>query len=224
MADHEFDRFSNNYDQILSDSMPDLLRENQYFAEYKIALLAELLNTRPPQRILDFGCGIGRSLHYLTQYFPEAELYGYDPSADSVQIATRQYPHVRFLQDAENIPVQHFDLIFSSNVFHHIPLAERLSALSLCKKALAPDGNIIIFEHNPLNPVTRYIFDHCPFDVDAEMISAKAMHDLALLAKLQIKARAYTMFFPRQLAFLRRFEPMLRWLPLGAQYYVRMGL
>lgn len=43
MSQHEFDRFANDYDQVLNDSMPALLRDNQYFAEYKIALLAEFI-------------------------------------------------------------------------------------------------------------------------------------------------------------------------------------
>ena len=31
----------------------------------------------------------------------------------------------------------------------------------------------------------------------------------------------YRIFFPHALRGLRRFEPTLTWLPLGAQYYVR---
>ena len=81
---------------------------------------------------------------------------------------------------------------------------------------------MFLFEHNPFNPVTRHIFERCPFDADAEMLPMKEARTLADNAGLRINRCGYTLFFPRQLSFLRGLEPMLRGIPIGAQYYVQM--
>lgn len=35
-------------------------------------------------------------------------------------------------------------------------------------------GNLFVFERNPFNPVTRLVFERCPFDQDAEMLRLSA--------------------------------------------------
>ena len=80
----EFDQYAEQYDRLVGEAIPESLNEDSYFAEYKIALMATRLNAKKTGRILDFGCGAGRSLPYLDQYFPEAELWGYDVSPVSL--------------------------------------------------------------------------------------------------------------------------------------------
>jgi len=36
--------------------------------------------------------------------------------------------------------------------------------LRRCGDALAEGGSLFVFEHNPLNPLTRYVFERCVFD------------------------------------------------------------
>lgn len=81
---------------------------------------------------------------------------------------------------------------------------------------------MFLFEHNPYNPFTRWIFERCPFDADAEMLDMKTVLMLASQAGYRSEQHGYTLFFPRQLAYLRAIEPWLKCLPLGAQYYVQM--
>ena len=76
MTDPEFDKYAEKYDDILGGSIPNSLNEDAYFAEYKISLMAKLLGQKSPARILDFGCGSGRSLPFLLEYFPDSELWG----------------------------------------------------------------------------------------------------------------------------------------------------
>jgi len=82
---------------------------------------------------------------------------------------------------------------------------------------------MFLFEHNPFNPLTRWIFERCPFDVDAEMLNLRSALEMSRDAGFKSEQHGYTLFFPRQLAFLRRIEPWLKRLPLGAQYYVQMA-
>ncbi|MEX3954876.1 trans-aconitate 2-methyltransferase [Trinickia sp. EG282A] len=222
MADSEFDQFARDYDRVLGDSIPEGLNEDGYFAEYKVALMSKLLKCRQPRRILDFGCGAGRSLPYLERYFPNAELWGFDVSTDSLMVARERVPAAHLFSDWPQAASVRFDAIIAANVFHHIPRECRESALLQCYHALQTKGTMFLFEHNPLNPATRWIFERCPFDVGAEMLSLRSALQLTKHAGFQSEEHGYTLFFPRPLAFLRSLEPWLKSLPLGAQYYVQM--
>lgn len=223
MNDPEFDRFAASYDRVLGECIPDGLNESGYFAEYKIALLAKRLQGTPPVRILDFGCGAGRSLPYLAQYFPNAELWGYDVSPESLKFAKDRVPQAQFFSNWDEIGALTFDVIVAANVFHHIPENERLSALQQCRGALAPAGQMFLFEHNPYNPLTRWVFERCPFDEDAHMLTLQTARSLSRSAGFSAEEHGYTLFFPRPLAWFRGLEPLLKIVPLGAQYYVQMA-
>ena len=219
----EFDQYAGQYDRVLGDAIPAALNEDGYFAEYKIALMAKCLGNNKPARILDFGCGAGRSLPYLEKYFPDAGLFGYDLSPASLEIAIKHTPRARLFSDWRDIAPLRFDVIFAANVFHHIPVANRREALTQCRQVLADGGQMFLFEHNPFNPLTRWIFERCPFDADAEMLKLKSALVLCSEAGFTSEQHGYTLFFPSQLAFLRGIEPLLKRLPLGAQYYVQMA-
>lgn len=220
---NDFDRYADTYDEVLDSTVPGALKENAYFAEYKIALMARRLRTRRVDKILDFGCGPGRSLFFIRQYFPAAELHGFDLSPASLDAARRRMPQTRLTADWAELSSVRYDCILAANVFHHIPEEERKSAMVKCRNLLTPDGRLFLFEHNPFNPVTRWIFERCPFDQDARMLYKTETEVLANGAGLKIIDSAYTLFFPKQLAFLRGLEPALRRLPLGAQYYVELA-
>jgi SAM-dependent methyltransferase len=219
----EFDQYAERYDRVLNESIPDNLNESSYFAEYKIALMATLVGDKKTGRILDFGCGAGRSLPYLKKYFPDAELWGYDVSPDSLKVAAKRVPDAKLFSDWDALTDVRFDAIIAANVFHHIPPPQRKKALSQCHHVLANHGQMFLFEHNPFNPATRWVFERCPFDVDAEMLSLKMALVLSRKAGFHSEQHGYTLFFPRQLAFLRGLEPWLKRIPLGAQYYVQMA-
>lgn len=220
---NEFDRYADNYEQLLDSYIPGALKENAYFAEYKVALMARCLRTESIERILDFGCGPGRSLFFMHQYFPNAELYGFDLSLASLDVAKRRMPQAILTADLSEISSVRYDCIFAANVFHHIPKEQRELAMVKCQSLLAQDGRFFLFEHNPFNPVTRWIFERCPFDQDAQMLSKAETEALASRAELKVVDSAYTLFFPKQMAFLRSLEAAFRRLPLGAQYYVEFA-
>jgi len=222
MPKNEFDQFAEKYDEILAGSMPDGMSENPYFAEYKIKLIADLLDGPGPAKILDFGCGAGRGLPYVERYFPGSEIWGFDVSEGSLDVARSRVPEAVLVSDMNELKDERFDLIVAANVFHHIPPDERVRALSDCRNVLAGNGKMFIFEHNPYNPATRWVFERCPFDVDAEMLSLDTARKLSEDADFKLSDSGYTLFFPAPLAFLRRFEPILKPIPLGAQYYVQL--
>ena len=220
----EFDQYAATYNQVLGESIPPALMEDEYFARYKVERVRAVAGAAQPRTILDFGCGAGRSLLYLEQAFPGARIAGYDVSAASIDIARKLLPRARVTSDWACLENDRFDLVFAANVFHHIPPQERPEWMSRCARLLDPAGTLHVFEHNPFNPVTRWVFERCPFDQDAHMIRRSTMLALGRAAGLRVKSARYTLFFPKPLAALRPVEGALGWLPLGAQYHAQFAL
>ena len=218
MKKTEFDYLSNNYDETLKKSFPSALEEVNYFSTYKIKLIHKLLGNKKNINILDFGCGSGNSLDIFPKYFQSSNLWGYDVSKEFIKKIKKRKKNVKLTSNLSKIPKEKFDLIFISNVLHHIDKKNHIRILSNCRSFLNKTGVIYIFEHNPINPVTNYIFKNALIDRNAEMVPSKRLVGTALKAKLKVASLKYTPFFPKQLSFLRFLEKFLVWIPLGAQY------
>lgn len=226
MKAREFDRFADEYLAAHTQNLAITGEDPEYFARYKIQEISRLYRTRglpDPKRILDFGCGIGNSVVHLKGAFPQAQIVGLDVSARSLDIARGRFPDAAVYQiyDGAEIPLpeKSYDLIFSSCVFHHIEAVEHLSIFRQLRGLLASNGAMVIFEHNPLNPVSRYIVATCPFDENAVLIRARDFARVQREAGFGSVQVAYTGFFPGALRGFRRLEPLLRHAPVGAQYY-----
>lgn len=214
----DFDQYAGQYESLLAAQTNFFEADNSYFARYKIDRLKQLAPRAGS--VLDFGCGIGRSMPYLREAFAGAEIAGCDPSADSLAMARRENPACRFFTPDELAADARFDVAMASCVFHHIAPAERQEALRYCHSHLKPGGRLVIFEHNPFNPVTRRLVSACPFDADAVLLTMSETMRRMREAQFDIEARAYCLFFPGALAALRPLENYLGWLPLGGQYFV----
>jgi SAM-dependent methyltransferase len=214
----DFDHYAGHYDDVIASQTKFFDGDSNYFARYKIAIAKQLAGDA--RSVLDFGCGVGRSIPHLRDMFPKAEIAGCDLSRESLSVARRQYPGCRFATMDELDTGWRFDLIVASNVFHHIPRAERQAAMDYCHSRLAPGGRFVIFEHNPLNPVTQYLVKTCPFDTDAVLLGMGETVARMRQARFHVEEMRYCLFFPAPLAALRPFEPYLSWLPLGGQYFV----
>jgi 2-polyprenyl-3-methyl-5-hydroxy-6-metoxy-1,4-benzoquinol methylase len=218
----EFDQYAGRFEEDTRQSIPTVFAEGQYFAEYKIRHIARRLLDYEVTRFLDFGCAVGQSLCLANAQFPNAEIWGYDVSTQCVELARQRAGMAKLTSNLDDLPAGGFDVVFAANVFHHIAFANRMAAMARCKSLLRTGGRIFVFEHNPLNPVTRRIFERCAFDREAMMLHRREVLQLGMAVGLKIVRADYTLFFPRQLAFLRPCERLLRWLPFGAQYCVEM--
>ena len=91
-------------------------------------------------------------------------------------------------------------------------------------ESLSPGGQLCVFEHNPYNPITRRIVSSCEFD---EGVTLLKKSQLTKLSRDSIHTRkivsGYCLFFPSFLRRLSVFERMLRWIPMGGQYFVLIG-
>ncbi len=227
MNESEFDKFADEYRHIHSLSIKASGEEPDFFAEYKIRDTAKILSkagVTGNMRILDFGSGVGNSIPYFKRYLPNSELTCLDVSKKSLVLAEQRFSgdarFVSFDGTALPFPDEHFDVIFSACVFHHIPHAKHLSILREWYRVLRHGGFAVIFEHNPLNPLTVRVVNACPFDNNAVLLTGKKMVCNFREAGFRTPYCHYRIFFPGQLRVFRVAEPFLSWLPLGAQYYV----
>jgi ubiquinone/menaquinone biosynthesis C-methylase UbiE len=227
MEQSEFDKFAEEYHALLAHSTRISGEDPDFFAEYKIQDVAKLArNKQYPDnlRILDFGAGIGTSVPYFRKYFPGSRVTCLVVSEKSLQLGKERFPtqaeFTRF--DGENIPYpdNYYHLAFAACVFHHIDAHQHLSLLMEIKRILKPNGTVIIFEHNPINPLTVRVVNSCPFDENAVLIRAGVMQNRIADAGFVKSHKHYRLFFPRFLNSLKPLEKYLHWLPLGAQYYV----
>lgn len=226
MDQAEFDRFAEDYLQTHQRNVAISGEAPDYFARYKIDEVRRLWTASgaaEPRAIVDFGAGIGNSLPHLAESFPTARITALDVSQRSLAIAARRFPGLADLvcYDGAEIPLPDasVDLIFSSCVFHHIEAAEHVEIFRRLRRVLAPGGRMIVFEHNPLNPVTRYIVATCEFDENAVLIPAPEFQARQRAAGFAKVDAAFTGFFPARLKALRPLERFMTGLPLGAQYY-----
>ena len=196
-----------------------------YFARYKITDIKHALfrsEGNPVRDILDFGCGVGASLPHWRGEFPEAELIAADVSADSLAELQRVHGPCRTLLLGSNLiplPDQSVDVVMAACVFHHIRPADRCACLREIHRVLRPGGSCFIFEHNPWNPLTRYIVNRCEFDRDAQLLLPGETRRLLAQAGFFRHRTRHRVFFP---GFLHRLRPWEYWLgrvPLGGQYY-----
>lgn len=225
-----FDKYAQNYDEghtkavALSGFTPD------YFHEYKFKELVDYLKkeglNNKKIKFLDFGCGIGRSVEYLKKFLPKVQIYGIDISKEEIRVANennKKHKDVKFAHfDGYKIPFDtQFDVIFVANVFHHIKRNEQEQVLKEISKHLANNGNLFIFEHNPYNPFTIWIYLRNDFIIDknSNLLSPQRTGSLLKKAYLQNNKLRFKIFFPQFLSFFIPFEKYIHWLPFGAHYY-----
>jgi 2-polyprenyl-3-methyl-5-hydroxy-6-metoxy-1,4-benzoquinol methylase len=209
----EFDRYAGSYDRLHAQSVSG--ESPAYFALYKQRILERMLGRGFDRPVLDFGCGIGNLTTLLARSFPKVD--GYDPSAECLKIAAERSPRARFYDDPEELPHDHYGAVVLANVLHHVPRRNRPGLMTTVAATLARGGRLIVFEHNPMNPITRRAVAICPFDAGVELLFPWETKRLLRRAGLSKVGLEYIVFFPHKLAFARRMEPSLAWLPLGAQ-------
>jgi SAM-dependent methyltransferase len=223
-TNREFDQYAAEYDAALNRGLSLSGEDKSYFAEGRIAWLAELLKQlgECPRHSLDFGCGIGSAAPFLFSLLNTERITGVDVSPTSLAFARRTTASDRaqFLQLDEYQPGGDIDLAFCNGVFHHIPAPERQPAVAYVYRALRPGGLFAFWENNPWNPGTRLVMSRIPFDRDAVTVSAPQARRLLVAAGFEVLRTDFLFIFPKMLKQLRFMERWMTRLPLGGQYQV----
>jgi SAM-dependent methyltransferase len=220
----EFDRVGDRYEELVERSIAFSGRDHDFFLEAKARSLVDLVTRRVglPRdvRALDVGCGAGAMHAFLGTL---GSLDAVDPSEALIAEARERRPGVRYaVADGTELPFEDgaFDVSFAVCVLHHVEAARRPKFVSELARVTRRGGLVVVFEHNPLNPLTRLAVARCDFDEDAALLGRARTRALLRDAGARPVEQRYILFFPWRARLLAAAERVLAPLPLGAQYYV----
>lgn len=222
----DFDEFANDYRSIHTQNIKISGIDSFYFAQMKVQLL-QRYEKNEPVKVLDVGCGDGATELFMQKHFSNWEVWGIDVSDESIRIAkNKNLANAVFsVYDGRNINFkdENFDIVFIAGVLHHVNFEIHSTIVKQIYRVLKTGGRLYLFEHNPLNPVTRYLVNTCVFDKDARLLTNRYSKKTVKKAGLNIKENRFIIFFPRKglLSKLIFLEKYLQWLPLGGQYFIK---
>lgn len=214
-----FDDYVYSYELITQKNLFFFNKKRKYFDQYKIDIIKKKIST--PDKILDFGSGIGLATSLFIRNFKKSKIFAFDTSKKSLEFLKKKNPKINI--NKINVFKNKYDLITVFGVFHHIPVKKRIKNLKLLFSLLKSSGKIFIFEHNPYNPITRNIVNNCPYDIGVKLITMKNFIKISRQNNFKIIDKGYCLFFPEFLKFFRKYEYFLKWLPLGGQYYIELS-
>ncbi len=223
----DFNDYAKNYREVHTKNIkPVSGADSFFFSEQKVQELSRFEKDQK-LRLLDIGCGDGVSEVYFQQYFPQMEIVGIDNSEQSILLAQkRNISTCKFqVYNGERIPHEDssFDIVFIACVLHHIQQAKHSEFLKESFRVLKKGGRLYLFEHNPLNPLTKYVVRNCEFDKGVQLIWAGTLKNLIIAQGFKSVIINYTLFFPRFRVFkpFLKLEKYLKKIPFGGQYYLR---
>lgn len=99
------------------------------------------------RKIVDLGCGFGKSTWPLKRAFPDADVIGLDLAAPCLRKACERASgaglSIRFVQadcQATGLPDASVDLVTSTMLIHEMPRSALIATLRECTRVLAPGG------------------------------------------------------------------------------------
>jgi SAM-dependent methyltransferase len=219
-----FDEHEARYEELVAHSIGFAGRDHSFYvrakAECLLALIREHVGDPALQRVVDVGCGPGITHRFLGEV---GHLEGVDLSPSMIERAQRTNPAVRYhVGDAVDLSLEPdtFDAAFAIGLLHHVPADARRACVAELRRVLRPGGLAVIFEHNPLNPLTRMAVHRCEFDEDAVLLRRAETESLMRAAGLRVLGSRYIVIAPWTGTATRALERLLSRVPVGAQYYV----
>ncbi len=238
MTENIFDQVAPDYERIHNKHLPPGVKSDSFIIQRAAHTIDWILSGLRDQDFfyLDFGCGNGRMLKCILEserlkpllISGRLTLSGFDTSGDSLREARNLLndPSILLYQNWAEIPETfRFDLILSCHVFHHIPPEKRSETTAFLYRKMKPGAGLVIWEQNPLNPLTRLLMKACPFDRDARLLTMNAARNLFIQHGFSFRDAAYVNLLPPQWITSHRLaaiEKKLLSFPVGAQYWIKV--
>jgi SAM-dependent methyltransferase len=223
----EFDSYQRRYEETIDEAIGYTGKPQSFFTQVKAEYLSELFERKFDRdsriEVLDIGCGNGTIHPMLLERNPGIRLCGVDVASTFIENARETNPQVQYeIYDGGRMPYSdaRFDVAFTICVMHHVPPIKWPAFLDEMRRVVRPGGLISIIEHNPLNPLTRRLVDTCPFDQNAVLLRPSKLGALVRQAGFTNVGTQFIQFTPFGGPMFKRFDRLMGWLPLGAQYIV----
>jgi ubiquinone/menaquinone biosynthesis C-methylase UbiE len=219
----DFDTYATIYEDTVNRSVSFTGRDAAFYARRKAEVLEEIVRPRLGSlqglSLLDVGCGTGTTdRHFASRV---RKLHGVDVSEEMLVRARRTVPTADFRwYDGDKLPFsdEYFDVVVAICVLHHVPVSQRFKIVSEMIRVTRTEGVVAIFEHNPLNPLTRHAVNTC--ELDDNVVLLRSGHAIELLrnaANAEPDLRHF-LFSPIGGAVGCSLDRHLQRVPLGAQY------
>lgn len=198
--------------------------DHDVFVEIKAKELLEIaldhLGDTATIAMLDVGCGIGLMHPYIAGRV--ARLEGADVSASAIEEAARVNLSVRYVCSS-GAALPHadgsFDLVFGSCVLQMVPERRWGRIVEEMARVVRDGGLVVIFEHNPWNPLTRLAVRRWS-ESSSSLVPLGGLQRLVGAMRLEVIESRTIALFPSTRSRLRALERRLGFVPLGAQYVV----
>ena len=220
-----FGNYVETYEKEIQSSIGFIGQDHDFFIKVKADLITGIAAANFTQyndiNVLDIGCGIGLIDHHLSTVF--RNLHGVDIEDSVVEKARKFNSGVKYSHySGTSLPFNDssMDLVFAINVMHHVPPGNWDGFTKEMARVLREGGTAVVFEHNPLNPLTRLAVDRCEFDRDAVLLHKRKLKKLFIDSDFKKIKTSYILFFPIKKKIFRNLEKLIGWLPLGAQLFI----
>lgn len=227
----EFDLYAQNYLEQLDHPLRRIVAPTgaNYFIRLKCEELRRIVaasGKRPRDLfVADIGCGIGLMEEELQGEY--RKILALDLSQEMLKVSQHLHPPMDgehyICSDALRMPLapESVDVVLSSCLFHHMPHELLLNGIQEMSRICKRGGYIIIFEHNPYNPLTQLVVHTTPLDRNAHLLPSRKIMTAFRDAGLEAISRRFILYGPQKLdRWLNRRVPFLSRLPLGGQYVV----
>jgi SAM-dependent methyltransferase len=189
-----YDHVASDYDAVFAPHI------TAHYLRKRAALLGALLDGGEG---LDVGCGTGALMAALR---PHGRMTGLEPSDGMLAVLRREGrgEAVRGQADALPFDDDRFDLVYSVAVFHHLLTPDRVAAaLREMVRVAKPGGAVVVWDHNPRNPLWPLVMKHAPQDAgDERLVPLRELVDGLAAAGARVEAARRSGFVP---GFLPRF-------------------
>jgi ubiquinone/menaquinone biosynthesis C-methylase UbiE len=219
----EFDRYKESYDDAVNRAVAFSGQKAESFTRAKaddlLRTIASYFNSPHLVSLLDVGCGIGNYHPFLLPLVDSVS--GVDVSRACISKAKERNPTASYTAyDGDHLPYrdQQFDVTFCVCVLHHVPPERWPQFVNEMRRVTRTGGLVVVYEHNPKNPLTRKVVRDCDFDRDAVLLTMAQTRQLLTAAGCSDVATRSILTLPPIGGFVERLDGLFAKLPLGSQY------
>ncbi len=145
-----------SYDERFMDTMASAYLERTPWTELRLAVVRDLVDPQPGDRVLDLGCAAGAITHYLSTF--GADPVGIDAEPLAVEKARELFPGLRFeVADAADLPFPDasFDKAVAADFVEHVDDDTFLRMCAELRRVLTSAGTFALYTPNPRHLIER---------------------------------------------------------------------